>query len=192
MNVDRTAPIVLPLTIICFVAVSAPALTFESSDLSDSEDSISYNIAPVGVLNRSQSSKRPVLVDPERGKKHSNDEVNFSTIDHGAVSGISTSERLSIKDQTTWIEVWKKHAEGRRVPQVVPHVDFDKKMVLAVFEGEKSGNGEMVRIERVRLFKDKMVVLLGHEHIGSGSTRSTLRSFHIVSLPRTNLPVVFH
>ena len=66
-------------------------------------------------------------------------------------------------------------------------------MVLAVFEGDKPGSsGSMVSIERVRLFKDRMVVILGHDDIGSGANKTTLRSYHIVSLPRTNLPVVFH
>lgn len=167
------------LAALCPSLISEPGYTLDSSSL---KDSLSYGVAPVRAPH------------PAR-KKYASDEVTFTTIEQGAVSGISTNERLSIKDEMTWIEVWKKHSEGKRVPQMLPHVDFDRNMVLAVFDGEKSGGGELVRIECVRLLKDKMVVLLGHDRIGSGSTgstRSTLRSFHIVSLPKTSLPVVFH
>lgn len=137
----------------------------------------------------------PALVDPDRnrGKKHDSNDVGFSTIDKGAVSGIETNERLAVREELQWITIWKKHSQAKKVPHVMPHVDFENSMVLAVFEGDKPGSsGSMVTIERVRLFKDKMVVILGHDDIGSGANRSTLRSYHIVSLPRTNLPVVFH
>ena len=132
------------------------------------------------------------LIDPEPGKKHSSNDVTFSTIDKGAVSGISTRERLTIKEETTWISVWSKHAQSSKSPRVVPHVDFERDMVLAVFQGDKSGYNDMVHIEKVRLFKDKMVVLLGHQNLGAEHAKSTLRSYHIVSLPKTSLPVVFH
>lgn len=144
------------------------------------------------ALSLDSSKNHIALIDPDKGKKHSTNDVQFTTIDKGAVSGISTKERLTIREETTWISIWSKHAQSKKSPRVVPHVDFEKDMVLAVFQGDKSGLNDMVKIEKVRLFKDKMVVLLGHQNLGSSANKTTLRSYHIVSLPKTGLPVVFH
>ena len=161
--------------------LSFPVFSFDGTDF-DMDQSITMGISPT-------------LVNPDRdrGKKHDSNDVGFSTLDKGAVSGIETNERLAVREELQWITIWKKHSQAKKVPQVMPHVDFENSMVLAVFEGDKPGSsGSMVSIERVRLFKDRMVVILGHDDIGSGANKTTLRSYHIVSLPRTNLPVVFH
>lgn len=136
--------------------------------------------------------KYVALVDPESGKKRTSDEVSYSTIDKGAVSGVQTQENLTVRDECHWIHLWSRHARSRTSPKVVPSVDFEKNMVIAVFQGDKSNSKDMIRIEKIRLFKDRMVVLLGHQSMGAGSSKTTLRSYHIVSLPRTDLPVYFH
>lgn len=142
---------------------------------------------------KAYSSEYLALVNPEKHpKKRAGNDVTFHTIDKGAVSAIKTHERLTIKDKNQWMAIWSKHAREKKTPRVTPHVDFENDMVLAVFQGENSGYNDLVQIDRVRLFKDKMVVLLSHENLGANTTKNTLRSYHIVRVPRSSLPVIFH
>ncbi|MFP5393757.1 MAG: hypothetical protein ACLGI6_19775 [Gammaproteobacteria bacterium] len=115
----------------------------------------------------------------------------FVEIDNRAFSGITERKQVVVKDVDSWIALWRAHA-GADVP--VPKVDFNSRMVLAVFSGYMSGCSEL-HIDTVVRKAGKLVV--------SYSTRNGPRSpevaciaamvpiGHLVEVDRTDLPVEF-
>lgn len=132
------------------------------------------------------------VVEPDIRRKPSEQDLHITSLDKGGYSGIRTMERVSIKDENNWIGVWKRHTSCDLVSPTMPYVDFERSMVLAVFQGESARAG-MVNIDRVKKFKDKIVVYTSRSEYAAGSNnRSTMRPYHIVKVSRQSLPVVFY
>lgn len=129
--------------------------------------------------------------DGVRNKPTEND-VPFTTLDKGAMSGVKKQHHFAVRDDASWLAMWKMHTSDAIHRTVAPHVDFDRSMVIAVFQGDAE-SPSLVSVDRIRLVDDKLVVSLGeseHEDEGTGA-RSTTRSYHIVRLAKNSLPVVF-
>lgn len=97
--------------------------------------------------------------------------VSFRTIDASQNSGISIAQNLVIKDVSEWARVWALHTANIVPATPLPTVDFSRKMVLAVFNGQKPngchGFGS-----------------LNLNAVASGTaSASTLRVVHVVPLP---------
>lgn len=130
--------------------------------------------------------------DGVRNKPTEND-VAFSTLDRGAMSGVKSQRYLAIRDDSSWLAMWRQHTSDAIHRTVAPHVDFDQSMVIAVFQGDDGESPGLVSIDNIKLVDDRLVVSLGdleHDDEGTGA-RSTTRSFHIVRLAKNSLPVVF-
>ncbi|MBX9695919.1 MAG: hypothetical protein K2Z81_26270 [Cyanobacteria bacterium] len=130
------------------------------------------------------------FAEPDLRKKPSDQDLPFTTLDKGLNSGINSVERLTIKDENSWISVWKRHTAADVVVPKPPHVDFDKCMVVAIFQGDGDWAG-IVEIDRIKRFKDKIVVYTNDNQPNANTTRTKNRSYHIVRTTMANLPVVF-
>lgn len=130
--------------------------------------------------------------DGVRNKPTEND-VAFTTLEKGAMSGVKTQRYFAIRDDASWLAMWRMHTAGTIHRSVAPHVDFDQSMVIAVFQGDDGEAPGLVSIDRIRLVDDKLVVSLADsEQYDEGTgARSTTRSFHIVRLAKNSLPVYF-
>jgi|GEM_PF-992783 hypothetical protein len=130
--------------------------------------------------------------DGMRNKPTEND-VQFTTLEKGAMSGVKSQRYLAIRDDASWLAMWRQHTSGAIHRTVAPHVDFDQSMVIAVFQGDDGESPGLVSIDRIRYTDDKLVVSLAesdYDDEGTGA-RSTTRSYHIVRLAKNSLPVVF-
>ncbi|MBZ0184982.1 MAG: hypothetical protein K8F91_01930 [Candidatus Obscuribacterales bacterium] len=141
------------------------------------------------VADNSVSCK---IIEPDLPRKPASCEIAFTTVAKGGYSGIKTSERLAIREEGTWLTVWHRHTSDKRASDTAPHVDFEKNMVVAIFQGEANAKAGLIQVDSIKLFKDKMVVLVneGAQSSGKGAL-STTRSFHMVRIPRSSLPVAF-
>ncbi|MCA9805880.1 MAG: hypothetical protein KC777_28120 [Cyanobacteria bacterium HKST-UBA02] len=157
-----------------------------------------YRLAAASILSLSMLvvialAIEAKIIEPKMPRKPASNEVEFTTIARGGFSGIKTAERLAIRDEGTWLSVWHRHSSELQNCDPAPHVDFEKSMVVAVFQGETNGRSGLIQVDSIKAFQDKIVVLLSDSgQTGAKGSRNTTRSFHIVRAPRSSLPVVFH
>lgn len=95
--------------------------------------------------------------------------VNFRSIDTSQNSGISSAQNLVIRDAGEWARVWALHTANIVPATPLPTVDFSRKMVLALFNGQKP-NG-------CHGFGSLSI------HAITQGTTSTLRVVHVVPQP---------
>ncbi len=130
------------------------------------------------------------FAEPDFKKKPSDQDMAFTTVDKGMNSGINSTERLTIKDENSWLSVWKRHTANDVVVPKPPRIDFERCMVVAVFQGDGDWSG-VVEIDRIKRFKDKVVVFTNDNQSNANTTRTSNRSYHIVRTSTASLPVVF-
>jgi hypothetical protein len=68
-------------------------------------------------------------------------------------SGISTAERMVIRDDSTYARFWQALGAGERPP-----VDFSRDVVIAVAAGQRPSGGHAIAVERVAHAGAGMVV----------------------------------
>ncbi|MEX2153090.1 MAG: protease complex subunit PrcB family protein [Gemmatimonadaceae bacterium] len=64
-------------------------------------------------------------------------------------SGISTRERLVIRDASTWASTWAEIMEGRSPTPPVPAVDFANEMIILAAMGGRSTGGYSIEFKAV-------------------------------------------
>ncbi len=121
-------------------------------------------------------------------------EVGFETIEGpGSAIDFIEAEELVISSQEDWMTLWQRLQEGV-IPSVpAPEIDFSQRMVLAVFAGEKPTGGFTMAIKRVVKERGglKVYVEEGSPPPGAMVTQVLTYPYHIVSIPRIDLPVEF-
>ncbi len=117
--------------------------------------------------------------------------VPFVTIAAGETSGIHEPEQLVIRDQATWLSLWRRHAASRALP--VPAVGFDQQMIIAMFAGQ-SRVPRSLTIRRIVQESGRLVVwytLRDARPLPDGEGLTPAAPFQIVRLARSSLPVRF-
>ena len=106
-----------------------------------------------------------------------------STIGRGDGSGVSTPRRVVIRDQSAWRALWIEHAGAT---SVAPDIDFDARMVAAVFGGDRPTPGYSIEIIDAREHGEAMEIVVRESRPPSGmiAAQIIVTPFHIVSLPR--------
>jgi len=148
-----------------------------------------------GLNFLSEASLAKKASQSERRKPSASD-VPFSTIDTGAVSGVTSRDSFVIKDDGEWVGLWKRHTSNQFPGPPIPRVDFSSEMVVAVFAGERGSGGYQIQVDRINDLGNRLVVAVSESYPGSGPgsdshTMGMTHPFHIVRLARSSLPVVF-
>lgn len=115
--------------------------------------------------------------------------MDFKTIDKGFRSGVTSPERLVIKDAQTWQDLWKRHSPMRPMPAV----DFSTRMLIAVFAGEKATGGYAITIYKVAE-EGKTITVHFHEISPPPDAivvQVITQPYHIVEIEKTPLEIVF-
>jgi uncharacterized membrane protein len=114
----------------------------------------------------------------------------MDTIARGDGSKIVEPRQAIVRDEREWRALWLAHA-GLELP--VPAVDFETRMVAAVFAGERPTPGFTIEVTATR--RDGMALALlvkeGHPEAGLAAAQLVVTPFHIVSLPRYDGDVRF-
>ncbi len=103
-----------------------------------------------------------------------------------------------IRNQTEWDALWRKAHAPRSKNQEIPPppsppVDFDREMVLAVFQGVRSSGGYSIQISEVIQTKEKLITVVKQRTLcpGSVTTQAFTHPSHLVRVPKSAKPVCF-
>lgn len=114
--------------------------------------------------------------------------IAFETIDQGQNSGIEETDTLVVRDKQALVALWEEHAPEQEAPEV----NFQKRMVLAIFKGQSPNGCHGAEIENVTGQGDHVLV----EGIffvmdGVACHEAITYPFHIVETARHDAEVRF-
>lgn len=117
--------------------------------------------------------------------------TDIQTIAQGDGSHLVEPRRFVVRDPQAFAAVWAGHAGPAATP---PAIDFDARMVVAVFAGHRPTPGYEIAIAGARRERDGLVIVVNErEPDASLATAQVLVSpFHIVSMPRDDGDVRFN
>jgi hypothetical protein len=116
----------------------------------------------------------------------------LTTVAQGSRSGVTEALEVVVRAPAEWASLWARHA-GPGVPS--PPIDFAREMVVAVFLGRRPASGFRVQITDVHetgAGRDLEVIYQELDAAAGAMRRPVVTTpFHIVSLPRSEMPVRF-
>ncbi len=120
--------------------------------------------------------------------------VEFSTISQGDLNGNGNEgiekSKLIITDKKVFTVLLSKMNTVNEEVSPIPMIDFDKNIVLAVFDEIKSHGGHTIDITKVTEQQDRFVVQIERLHTGGMLTVIT-QPYHLVVIPKTSKPIIF-
>jgi uncharacterized membrane protein len=114
----------------------------------------------------------------------------IETIAKGEGSRIVEPRRFLVRDRHAFTAIWAAHAGPEAA---VPPVDFDQKMVAAVFAGERPNPGYEITISGTRREGGLLVVVVDEQPPDPGlvAAQILVAPFHVVTLDRDDGEVRF-
>ena len=113
--------------------------------------------------------------------------LDVSEVAHGATSGITDQRLVIARDAETWSQLWAEHARLNLPTPPAPEVDFEERMVVAFFLGQRSSGGYGATIESCNATAAGMRIVV-HESAPDPDavvTTALTAPYHIVSVPRS-------
>lgn len=170
--------------------VSVPQM---AGPLAVNEEKATYEQAPEGWKDEfspdrsseEASSGQHVDEEADTGKQRA-----FEMLDRGGDSNITDRSEHVVRDEQAWAQLWANHtAEDRQRPTV----DFEDRMVVAVFHGPANDGCHGVEVEEINTDGDGGLRVHVHEHVRDDGAciQQITHPFHIVELDRTEQPVTF-
>ncbi|HVL58950.1 MAG TPA: hypothetical protein VM491_20815 [Burkholderiaceae bacterium] len=74
------------------------------------------------------------------------------TIEQHQHSGVTVPRLETVRTSADWVALWNQHVAPRVPPPAPPAIDFQQRMVLGVFVGQRPTGCHQVQIERVEVF----------------------------------------
>jgi hypothetical protein len=107
----------------------------------------------------------------------------------GNMSGVQTLRQVTVRTAAEWQKLWKEHSPDERAPEV----DFDSKMIVAIFLGSKPSEGYQVEIVNVRPEGKELVVEYTQKQPGRGMMTAQILTepYHLVAVAKHPGPVRF-
>lgn len=121
--------------------------------------------------------------------------VNFSTLEKGGMaSGIQKQQNKVIRSQSRLKQVWQTIHNGQTNAPAVPKVDFQQKMVVGVFYGEKPSGGYEVTVQNALKQGNQLNVKADLRYPKKGCPVTTVITspYHLVTVPVTTQNVDFN
>lgn len=117
----------------------------------------------------------------------------IQTLARGTSSGVRERLVTVIKTEEAWRALWQRHIVGVEPRPAPPPVDFSREMVVAVFMGEQRTSGATVEVLEATRQEGAIVVRVREvSPPPEGIVLPVLtQPFHLVALPRSELPVRF-
>jgi uncharacterized membrane protein len=114
----------------------------------------------------------------------------IETIAKGDGSLLVEPRRFVVRDRASFVAIWEAHA-GRDVP--APPVDFESRMVAAVFAGERPTPGYEIDVVGTRREDTALAVIVAERPPDPAlvAAQIIVSPFHIVTLPRDDGEVRF-
>lgn len=84
--------------------------------------------------------------------------IDFSTVDRGTHSAIQQAGYRVIEDNQRFAALWAELYRTRRPEPPMPDIDFEREIVVAVFQGQQPTGGYAVEVEAVQRIGRRAVV----------------------------------
>jgi len=112
-------------------------------------------------------------------------DVRFRVLDEGQTSGLTQQKFLTFHNEADFASFWNIHSNGNL--SNMPKVNFNRKMVIAAFLGERRTGGYAVRIENIVELETmlQVEVLVTKPEPGSERTMMITQPYTVVELPQT-------
>ena len=112
------------------------------------------------------------------------------TISKGEDSRVVEARRFIIRDRQAFAAIWAAHAGPASTP---PTVDFNNRMVAAVFAGERPTPGYSIEVAGTQRQDDALAVLIVERQPDPATmvAQVLVAPFHIASLPRDDGKIRF-
>jgi uncharacterized membrane protein len=116
---------------------------------------------------------------------------DVETIEKGDGSRVVEARRFVVRDSQSFAAIWSAHAGP---DAELPPIDFDRRMVVAVFAGQRPTPGFDVDIAGARREGDVLVVVVNETQPDPGlvAAQVIVSPFHVVSIPRDDGEVRFN
>ena len=118
------------------------------------------------------------------------EETAYRLIDQDSQSGVHAERNVVIRDGAAWAALWTEHAGAGKV---IPHIDFNKEMVIGVFAGGLPSGCHSSGIESIRQADGKLNVVRVDTLPKEGMVCTAVIVFpgQLVAVERSDLPVEF-
>lgn len=118
-------------------------------------------------------------------------ELNFEPFLGGYFGEISEKKNSVITTQAEWMPISKKVALERSAP--LPAVDFNKEMLIAVFQGEKSTGGYGIEITKIIENENNIEVFVKEAEPEPKCivSQAFTRPYHIIKVKKSDKEVLF-
>lgn len=127
--------------------------------------------------------------DSQDTTRRSSHDEQFTDIGQGQDSGVEEQRTVVVRNASAWSQLWREHD---RDDEPRPEVDFDERMVLAIFKGESPNGCHGAEIENLSAGEDELVVHGAFVVIeGAVCPDAITYPFHIVETDRYDGPVRF-
>lgn len=121
------------------------------------------------------------------------DTVGFITLAQDYYGGRSIPEFLVIKEEKALYEVYNLINNGRTPKLETPKINFEKKIVIVLFLGEKSSGGYSIAVKEIMSFSDKIIVTYKIDSPEKGEMVTTVMTqpYCIIKISKTLKEVFF-
>lgn len=121
--------------------------------------------------------------------------VGFETVEwQDFYSGLDEKENIVIKDRESWNELWGRAHAGNDAGLVMPEIDFNSQMIVAVAMGEKQTGGYRTQITKITDKKDSVKIYVAETSPGEKcfTAEAVSRPYHIVKMEKSDKKVEFN
>ncbi len=114
--------------------------------------------------------------------------MTFDTVDRGHDSGIEDERTRTVRTQAAWDELYQEHAPEEQPPEV----DFEERMVFAIFKGESPNTCHGAEItDLVGTDADSIRVEGEFYEVSGACAEMIVYPFHIVEADRYDVDVAY-
>ncbi len=124
----------------------------------------------------------------------SGNELVFETIMKNGITSVTEKGNYVIKNNKDWLDLLYKIRGGTDLDSNPPKVNFDKDMIVAVFQGEKNTGGYDIEINRITEKENAIEILVTETSPGPRCmvTQAFTSPYHIVKVQKTDKKVMFN
>ncbi len=119
-------------------------------------------------------------------------EIQYETIMKDSFAWQMTGGNYVITNQSDWKSLWDELWLVKGPYREPPEVDFDSKIVIATFMGNRGTGGYSIKIERIIETVSQIVVYISKSSPGAGAytTQTATGPFHIVKINKTTKDII--
>jgi len=136
------------------------------------------------MLYKPQNIFIPVMID---------NEIQFETIEKKISPNTNEKGNYIIKNAEEWRDLWNKIYSAVIIKPEIPEIDFNKYMVVAVFNGFETSGGYDIEINKIGEKDNAVYVFVKKKLPGSGclTSQSFSNPYHIIGFVKTEKEVLY-